>query len=225
MEYLPITAEQIQEYAEIIKNSGDLLLGIINDILDFSKVESGRMTLAERRYSMSGLVRDVIQMMRPRVETKGLEFKVDIDRSIPEDVLGDDIRLKQIIGNLITNAVKYTNTGYVQLSMKKEELDGDIHLQVSVKDTGIGIKSEDMEKVFHSFERVDLEKNRNIEGTGLGLAITQGFIDLIGGGIFVDSEYGKGSNFYFIIPLQHYGNKTIGTKWSGIRESSVDDNK
>ena len=97
--------EQIQEYAEIIKNSGDLLIGIINNILDFSKVESGRMTLAERRYSMSGLVRNVIQMIRPRVETKGLEFKVDIDRSIPEDVLGDDIRLKQIIGNLITNAV------------------------------------------------------------------------------------------------------------------------
>ena len=217
--------EQIQEYAEIIKNSGDLLIGIINNILDFSKVESGRMTLAERRYSMSGLVRNVIQMIRPRVETKGLEFKVDIDRSIPEDVLGDDIRLKQIIGNLITNAVKYTNTGYVQLSMKKEELEGDIHLQVSVKDTGIGIKSEDMEKVFHSFERVDLEKNRNVEGTGLGLAITQGFIDLMGGGIFVDSEYGKGSNFYFIIPLQHYGNKTIGNKWSRVRESSVDDNK
>ena len=203
-------SEQITEYASIIKDSGNMLLNIINDILDFSKVESGKMELTETQFSMTDAIRDLENMIKPRMQKKKLAFKLDIAPDLYENIIGDEMRLKQVINNLLTNAVKYTETGTVTLTMNRSDIDGKPFLYVSVKDTGIGIKKNDFGKLFTSFQRVDVEKNRNIEGTGLGLAISQSFVKLMKGNIFVESEYGIGSNFYFIIPLKLADNELVG---------------
>ncbi len=187
-------------YAENIKSASNNLLSIINDILDFSKIESGRMEISEQNYSVDELLRNVINMIRIKAESKNLRFDVDVDENIPKRLRGDDVRIAQIMLNLLNNAVKYTPEGSITFTVKADNISNDTILRFSVKDTGIGIKEEDISSLFDDFQRLDLSKNRNIEGTGLGLAITYRLIDLMNGQIDVASEYGKGSEFSVIIP-------------------------
>ena len=190
-----------KEYIRQIKASGNTLLTIINDILDFSKIESGKMDINMAEYEMFTLVKDVSSLTMARIGDKNLEFVVDVAPDIPRQLMGDRIRIQQIITNLVTNAVKFTKEGCVYLSIKYEEKsEKEILLKIFVQDTGIGIKKEDMGKLFQSFQQVDSKRNRNIEGTGLGLPISKQLITLMNGNIEVSSEYGKGSRFSFEIP-------------------------
>ena len=193
--------QNIREYASNIDNSGHMLLGIINDILDFSKIESGKMELVNTGYRLSSMLRDFDNMLRARAESKGLKFVIEADENMQEYLIGDEVRVKQIVTNLLTNAIKYTEEGSVTLTVSQEGYqDGNVELSFAVADTGQGIRDDDREKLFAAFRRIDEKKNRNIEGTGLGLAISANFVKMMNGVIRVDSEYGKGSVFTVTIP-------------------------
>ena len=197
-EDLPPTA---RNYINQIKSSGKTLLSIINDILDFSKIESGKMDINFIEYSPMSIINDVANIINTRIGGEDIELIIDISPDIPTELLGDNVRLKQVIINLSNNAVKFTQRGQVLLKMyavKKNE--DEIDLCVAVADTGIGIKKQDFPNLFHSFEQLDSKRNRNIEGTGLGLAISKKLLNLMYGDIQVESEYGKGSVFSFSIP-------------------------
>ncbi len=195
-------SETVREYCFNIQNSGRSLLGIINDILDFSKIESGKMELIEDEFNIASTLNDVINMAMTRKGDKKLEIIVHVDPSLPIGLIGDEMRIRQIIINLVTNAIKYSQEGCVSIRVSQTKHDYGINLSVSVADTGIGITEEDMEKLFSSFQQVDTKKNRSVEGTGLGLAISKRLITGMGGFINVSSEYGKGSEFRFVIPLK-----------------------
>ncbi|MCR4989457.1 MAG: response regulator [Lachnospiraceae bacterium] len=187
-------------YSQNIKSAGNSLLILINDILDFSKIESGKMEIIPTDYQISSLLNDLINMIKARMDAKGLELILDIDPTIPSVLYGDEIRIKQIITNILTNAAKYTEKGSVSISVKhtkSEEHPDSISLRVSVKDTGIGIKKENLDKLFVKFERIDEKRNRNIEGTGLGMSITSNLLEMMGSKLNVESEYGVGSVFWF----------------------------
>ena len=189
---------KLRQYALNIRNAGNTLLSIINDILDFSKIESGKMELIPVEYDLSLVIYDLVSMMRPRAESKGLNFIVNADPNIPRGIFGDNIRIKQCVLNLLTNAVKYTEKGTVTATFDYEDtMDGCVILRVSVKDTGIGIKPEDMDRMFSPFERVDKVRNRTIEGTGLGISIVKQLLAMMDSKLEVTSEYGKGSEFSF----------------------------
>lgn len=192
------------EYAQNIASASESLLGIINDILDLSKIESGKMEVVPANYSLRTLITDCCKMIEGRAAAKKLELIIDADKTTPCNLYGDDVRLHQIITNILTNAVKYTHEGSVTLRIRwKSAGDGKkILLIVSVEDTGIGISDENKEKLFGSFERFDNEKNKGIEGTGLGLAITKQLVELMDGNIGVYSTIGKGSLFYVEIPQE-----------------------
>ncbi len=192
--------EQQRDAVEQIKSASTTLLTIINDILDFSKMESGKLEIVEADYDVKSLVQDVYHIFSGKVEEKNLRLEIGIDPTMPKGLHGDEIRLKQVLINLINNAVKFTEQGGVQLSVGYEKAGEDIRLTASVKDTGIGIKKEDLERIFNSFEQSDTFRNRKKEGSGLGLAISRQLILLMGGDIHVESEYGKGSNFCFEVP-------------------------
>lgn len=190
----------ILEYAANIKQSGNILLSLINDILDFSKIESGKMDIIDVEYNTKTVLADTYALINTRAKKKGLAVVFDIDPSIPKTMFGDDIRIRQIITNLLTNAVKYTEKGTITLTIKViASYDNNILLNFSIKDTGVGIKDEDKEKLFMAFQRVDESKNRNIEGTGLGLSICIKLLQLMDSNLSVKSEYGNGSEFYFDI--------------------------
>ena len=193
----------ILSYSENIKTAGSTLLGIINDILDFSKIEAGKIEIIPVDYDLSSLIHDLVNMIYTRTDAKGLELKLDIDRTIPKLLNGDEIRIKQVITNILTNAVKYTEKGSVTFQLKWEKsmtVDKDkVMLKVAVIDTGIGIKEEDMEKLFSKFDRIEEKRNRKIEGTGLGMSITKSLLEMMGAELKVESEYGKGSTFYFLL--------------------------
>ena len=193
--------EQILSYADNIRSSGKTLLFLINDILDMSKIESGKMEIIPVEYEPAGLLMDLWNVIFLRAQEKDLSVRFSLDETLPRILFGDDVRIKQIVTNLLTNAVKYTPQGGVELHAAYERRGGeDIVLTISVKDTGMGIKKEDMGKLFESFQRLDEEKNRNIEGTGLGMNITMSLLKLMDGEMKVESEYGKGSNFTVTIP-------------------------
>ena len=192
-----------RNYINQIKSSGRTLLAIINDILDFSKIESGKMDIIPVEYEPINIVNDVTNIIMTRIGEKNVELIMNVNPNIPRKLYGDDIRIKQIIVNLANNAVKFTSSGEVVLTIdyeKKNEDDDFLELKVSVQDTGIGIKPADVDKLFNSFQQLDSKRNRNIEGTGLGLAISKQLLNLMDGDIFVKSEYGKGSTFSFVIP-------------------------
>lgn len=190
-----------REYIKQIMASGNTLLAIINDILDFTKIESGKMDINMTDYKPIAIVRDVANVIMTRIGDKNLEFIVDVDPTLPKQLMGDSIRIRQIILNLVNNAVKFTKEGCVHLTVAYEsKSEREILLKVSIQDTGIGIKKEDLGKLFQSFQQVDSKRNRNIEGTGLGLAISKQLVALMNGQIKVESEYGKGSLFSFEIP-------------------------
>ncbi len=189
--------KNIKNYAREIKSAGSMLLSLINGILDLSKMEAGKMELVPAEYSIKQLIFDVYNITKTRFEAKNLVLITDISGEIPEKLYGDDIRLRQVIINIMTNAAKYTEKGNVRLTIKCE-ITGDMaHLHVSVKDTGIGIKEEDMKKLSMRYERFDTQRNRRVEGTGLGLSLVRGILELMDSELRVMSVYGKGSDFYF----------------------------
>ena len=203
--------KEIAEYAANIQSAGRTLLSVINEILDFSKIESGKMEIVLVEYDVSSLVNDIVNMVKSRAEKKKLTFIPEIDENIPSILCGDDVRLRQIITNILTNAVKYTHTGSVKLVMKVNSIENDIlRLEVSVSDTGIGIREEDMELLFNSFQRLDQEKNRSIEGTGLGITIVQKLLAMMNSKLNVSSVYGKGSTFSFIVEQKIINREPMG---------------
>ncbi len=203
------------EYAENIRNAGNTLLGLVNDILDFSKIEAGKMNIIPVDYDLASLLNDLVTMIQTRAEAKGLELAVKVDSGIPDHLHGDEIRIKQAVTNILTNAVKYTEHGTVTISVTYEKYgpengEDQIGLRFSVADTGIGIKQEDISKLFSAFERIEEERNRTIEGTGLGMNITQRLLAMMGSRLEVESEYGKGSIFSFTVKQKVVSPEPIG---------------
>lgn len=192
--------QTILGYAANIKHAGSNLLEIVNEILDFSKIEAGKMEIIPENYDISSLVVDLVNMISERANNKNLEFNLAADPNLPKTLFGDSVRIKQCVLNLLTNAVKYTREGSVTFSVGFEKISGvsdKIRLSVSVKDTGIGIKNEDMEKLCSPFERIEEEKNKTIEGTGLGMSIVTRLLSMMGTKLEVKSVYGEGSEFSF----------------------------
>ncbi|MBE5950666.1 MAG: response regulator [Lachnospiraceae bacterium] len=189
-----------KEYMENIQRSGNALLGIINDILDFSKIESGKMEIIEDNYAPLAMLGDLKMILKNRIGSKRIKLIYDVDIDLPAKLYGDELRLRQVLINLANNAIKFTDEGHVKLSVKMEEVQGDtVKLRFAVEDTGQGIAPEDINKLFGKFEQVDKKKNHYKEGTGLGLSISRQLVEMMGGEIGVNSEYGKGSEFFFTV--------------------------
>ncbi len=217
--------EKITKYASDIKSAGNMLLAIINDVLDLSKIESGKAELISVDFDTCSVINDIINITRKRAEDKGLSDTFDAAPDIPRRMSGDEIRVRQIMLNIINNAVKYTEKGGVEIYVETaredvEEADqgGTVTLVVTVKDTGIGIKEEDLGNLFQPFDRLEQTKNRNIEGTGLGLNIADKYIQMMGGRIDVSSVYGEGSVFTARIPLGIVDDTPIGDFTDAIRQ-------
>ena len=218
--------EQVVEYAENIRIAGNALLSIINDILDLSKIESGKMEILPADYELFDIMNDCYQMNRMRASEKGLVFKLENDPDMPAKYYGDEVRIRQIMNNLISNGIKYTEEGSVTLKASfARDYDAEVAdngengmLEISVIDTGIGIKDEDLDDLFKSFSRLEESRNRNIEGTGLGLRITQQLAKMMNGSIDVKSEYGKGSVFTVRIPQKVISHKRMGDFNTRLKE-------
>ncbi|MDO5477082.1 MAG: ATP-binding protein [Eubacteriales bacterium] len=260
----------IYGYAGNIESAGNSLLFIINDILDFSKIEAGKLDIVETSYRMSSVLKDVSNLISYKAKNKGLAFHIDVSSEIPDVLYGDQVRVRQVMANLLNNAVKYTEQGSILLTlgiMTRQQVAGfsgqqgpvaplqqvaepiarpepeisarpepepspveeeKVWLVISVKDTGIGIREEDLGRLFQKFERVDLRKNSTIEGTGLGLAITRSLLDKMGGSIQVESVYGEGSTFTAILPQKvgaeeagRVGGFACGKEENSTREAEV----
>lgn len=201
---------QILEYAGDIQRAGESLTSIINDILDFSKIESGKLEIEEKPYRVQKMLTAVIQMMESRAREKNLELILAIDENLPAMLEGDEMRIRQIMLNLLSNAVKYTRKGSVTLTVTGRWQAEEFILCFGVKDTGIGIKEEDMHKLFYMFERLDLKKNRDVEGTGLGLVITKKLVEAMKGTLEMESIYGEGSLFTVRIPQKGRKDQKMG---------------
>ena len=202
--------ESIREYAANIESASKTLLSLINDILDFSKIEAGKMEIVNAPYDTATFFNDVVNMIDVKAKQKQLDFQVDIDSTLPSVLHGDEVRNRQIIVNILNNAVKYTKQGIVKLTVEGIRESGVVTLKMQVKDSGIGIKKEDMDKLFGGFQRLDLEQNRSIEGTGLGLAITHNLVESMKGRIEVESEYGKGSVFTIFLTQEIIDDTPMG---------------
>lgn len=199
------------DYAKNIKVSSKALLSLINDILDFSKIESGKLNIIPVEYKLSTILSDVYHMILTRAQDKALELKVDIDQNMPSTLFGDEVRIRQICSNLLTNAIKYTNSGYVLLKVHSTPIENNlVNLIIEVQDTGVGISENNIKYLFNSFSRIDEKLHRNIEGTGLGLAITKQLVELMDGSIQVKSVLGKGSTFSVTLPQQVISAAPIG---------------
>lgn len=206
-------SDEVAEDARNIQGAGKMLLTLINDILDMSKIESGKMDIVPVTYDVGAMLSDIVNMIWVRAKDKGLEFHIDVDETIPAQLYGDEVRIKQILINLLNNAVKYTSEGSVTLSVQCRKMDdGSVEASYSVSDTGMGIKKENIPYLFQAFKRVDEEKNRFIEGTGLGLSIVKQLVDLMGGEIAVNSIYMNGSTFVVTIPQGIVGEAMLGNR-------------
>ena len=218
-------SDDIREYSENIQNAGRTLLTLINSILDFSKIEDGKMEIVPVSYDTALMINDLVNMVLERAEQKNLEFRTEIDRKLPKTLYGDDVRIRQIITNILTNAVKYTPKGSVTLRMLIADRNGDrITLRTEVQDTGIGIRPEDRDALFESFRRLDSEKNRAIEGTGLGISIVQKLLVMMGSELQLDSVYGEGSRFWFDIVQEVVDDEPIGDYEERLRLSRHNEN-
>lgn len=204
-----MTSEQ-EDYVLNIRDSSQSLLSIINDILDISKVESGKMELIEKNFSTKKLLTSALMEISLLADKKELEFRTDISETLPVTLYGDEVRLKEILINILNNAVKYTREGYVSIEAKGEVAEGILNLNVVISDTGIGISKENQEKIFNVFEQVEQLKNKGIEGTGLGLSIVKGYLTLMKGTVEVESEVGQGARFTVKIPLKVVDASPIG---------------
>lgn len=212
----------IKEYALDIQNAGQNLLSLINDILDFSKIESGKLEIINIEYDFSSLVHDISNMIKAKADAKQLELRIHVDEKLPSKLYGDDVRIRQVLVNLLNNSVKYTKEGTVSLDISGTIEGRRVILSVSVQDTGIGIKKEDISKLFQEFERIEEKRNRNIEGTGLGINITTQLLELMGSRLNVESVYGEGSRFYFTLEQQIVDSTPIGNLEKRIQEQSVE---
>ncbi len=203
--------EAVLNYAKDIANASRSLLSLINDVLDFSKIEAGNMEIVPVEYALSTLLNDLINMVIIKAEQKGIDFVVDVEEDLPELLYGDEMRIRQIVLNLLNNAVKYTDEGRVSFTVRGVfSSDHSVRLVFDITDTGRGIKKEDQDELFKIFRRLDMQNNRTIEGTGLGLAIAHNLISLMDGNLQMTSEYGKGSSFVAVIPQQAVDLKPIG---------------
>ncbi len=204
-------ADNIREYAINIHNAGKTLLSIINDILDLSKIESSKMVITENDYMLGSMILDIENMIAMRAEEKNLTFRILADSKLPKNLHGDEMRVKQCIVNLLTNSVKYTNEGSVTLEIDCADIQGNIiNLRITVSDTGIGIREEELHMLFDPFTRLDMMRNKSVEGTGLGLSITKRLVAMMQGNLTVESEYGNGSKFTFVIPQKIMGTEVLG---------------
>ena len=219
----------IREYALDIQNAGQSLLSLINDILDLSKIESGKLEILPGEYDFSSLIHDIMNMISMKAEDKGLSVELFIDEKLPSRLFGDDVRIRQILVNLMNNAVKYTEEGSVTLTVSGEirevpNADGTekslIVLTFQVEDTGIGMKEEDIPKLFAEFERIEEKRNRNIEGTGLGMSITTQLLEMMGSKLEVESVYGEGSKFFFRLEQEIVSREPIGNLEERIRKQA-----
>ncbi|SHK85988.1 response regulator [Fibrobacter sp. UWEL] len=220
---------QLKEYAQNIQSAGNTLLSLINDVLDISKIESGKMEIVPVEYNLFSILNDSYNMVAMRARDKSLKLEMKVDPTIPAALFGDEVRIRQVINNLLSNAVKYTGQGGIVFSMDFQRIGGQgptavsdqslINLVISVKDTGMGIREEDKGKLFNSFQRLDMEKNRSVEGTGLGLNLTKHLVELMDGSITVESEYGVGSTFTVVIPQKVKKEIPIGDFGSRYKES------
>ena len=213
--------DQILDYASNIDFAGHQLLSIINTILDFSKIEDGKMEIVPANYDFASVVHNLVNGAILRARMKSLAFNVYVDETIPSTLYGDDVRVTQVIQNILTNAIKYTEKGSVTFSIRNGGRDGeDVFLDVSVKDTGIGIRQEDMGKLFASFERLDTQRNRHIEGTGLGMGIVVNLLKMMGSRLCVESVYGEGSDFSFRLRQRVVDERPIGNYTERLASSA-----
>ncbi len=210
--------QDIKAYASSIRNAVRMLMSLINDMLDVEKSENQKIELDIKEYNLAPLLVDCVTLLISRARQDGLEFVTNVSHDLPSVLYGDPVRMMQIITNLLSNAVKYTSRGTVTFIADKTYTDGEFNLCITVKDTGIGIKPEDIGEIFSSYNRVDEKENRHIEGTGLGLSITKKLVDAMGGEIKVESEYGKGSAFTIIIPQKVINEEPIGDLDEAIRK-------
>ena len=201
---------EVRQYASNIKSATTALLTIINEILDFSKIESGHMEIVPTDYQLTKVLREVCTLVGVRAQAKNLTFKIHVDPYLPNGLYGDAGRLRQILINLLNNAIKYTPSGSITLDICGQRKESTLYLQAAVTDTGIGIREEDKERLFHVFERLDIKRNCQIEGTGLGLAITHRLLNMMKGSIKVDSTYGKGSVFTIKLPQEVHSFDPVG---------------
>ncbi len=202
----------VRQYARDIEGAAKSLLSIINDILDITKIEAGKLSVITAEYDFAAVINDVVNMISFKAKVKNLAFLVEVDERIPGKLLGDDIRLRQILVNLLNNAVKYTHEGSVTLEIRMLSMqENKAEISFAVKDTGIGIKNEDMQKLCKPFERIEEKRNRNIEGTGLGMSITKQLLDLLNSKLEVSSVYGKGSEFSFVLYQEIADAEPIGS--------------
>jgi len=203
--------ESMKEYAVSIRNASRTLLSLINDILDLSKIEAGKMEIVEDYYKLSAVLNDVVNMVQVKTEQSHLEFSVEVEQSLPDSLFGDEVRIRQVVVNILDNAVKYTKTGSVKLFVQGERTQEDtVILKFIIRDTGIGIRKEDMDKLFGAFERLDQKANHNVQGTGLGLSITSKMLSLMNGRMEIDSVYGEGSTFTLYIPQKVTDQECVG---------------
>lgn len=209
------TDSGIREYAMNIAYSGQTLLQLINDVLDLSKIESGRLEVIPVEYELADIIQELEAMIRPLVRKDSQEFRIEADPALPKRLYGDAIRVKQMVTNILTNAVKYTDKGLISFKIEGERSGDSCIFRYIVSDTGRGIRPCDMDCLFNAFERVDQLKNKGIEGTGLGLAITKKFANMMGGDVTVESVYEKGSTFTIIVPQKIVGSETLGDYRAG----------
>ena len=211
--------DNIKSYAQDIKDASRLLLNLVNDILDFSKIEAGRMEIIPTEYRLEEMLRSICNLMKGKIEAKYLDFELNIGENVPSVLYGDEIRISQILINIMTNAIKYTDNGKVSLSVEyTQDGDGNDAIRYCVEDTGIGIKEEDIKKLFGSYERFDLERNRRVEGTGLGMGIVNGLLSAMNSHLEVSSVYGKGSIFSFTLAQKAIDYTPINT---GLKDNSL----
>ena len=204
--------DNILEYSSNIKSAGHTLLSIINNILDFSKIEDGKMALVPVEFDTAVLIGGLVNSISERAKAKNLDFVVDVDGSVPSRLFGDDVRISQVTMNLLTNAVKYTESGTVTLRVRNNGIsDGNVRLRFDVIDTGIGIKDEDLHKLFESFERIEEKRNRHIEGTGLGISIVCKLLAMMDSKLDVESQYSIGSTFGFDLVLRVVDAEPVGS--------------
>jgi len=216
----------VKENLAKISNAGTTLLSIVNDILDFSKIESGKLTLSPVEYYMSSILNDIITLALTRLGEKPIMFKLNIKDDLPNQLLGDDLRIKQILTNLLTNAIKYTREGSIELTVRSTREGDKIWLDVAVSDTGMGIPKDDIGSLFLDYYQVAANSNRNIEGTGLGLPITKRLVEMMDGEISVESEHGKGSTFRFRVKQGFVNDSILGAEVSEkLRNFSFSDDK
>jgi len=215
--------ENIINYASTVTSSSKALLSIVNDVLDISKIEAGKMEVVEEQYDVAVLLTDAFDMINNRVKSKNLSFIVKCDEDVPRYLWGDSLRIGQILMNLLTNTVKYTHKGGITMAVFAPRSGDGVFLTIEITDTGIGIKPEDMDKLFDKFERLELKRNQNIEGSGLGLFVTKNLVELMGGTIKVNSVYGKGSTFTVMIPQKMTSFEPIGVFEPESHRNSIND--